>query len=135
MQCSAGWLGMENQGLQEEAGVPGRRALLVLAACSAPHAPGAASAAASLPLSPRMNCPTSSSLSCHSVEYFQDAEDVLVPLPHHSQAREEKVTALTKLFFQKCLNINLIMAGGCSIQCSVLLHASAIYSTTFSCSA
>lgn len=96
MQCSAAWLGMENQGLQEQAGVPGRRALLVLAACSAPRAPGAASAAASLPLLPRLNCPTSSSLSCHSVEYFQDAEDVLVPLPRASQAREEKVTALSK---------------------------------------
>lgn len=91
MQCSAARPGMENQGLQEQAGVPGRRALLALTAYLAPRAPGTALAAASLLLSWRMNWSTSSSLSCHSVEYFQDAEDVLVPLPHNSQAREEKV--------------------------------------------
>ena len=84
MQRSAARLGVENQGLQEQAGVPGRRALLALAARSAPHAPGAASAAASLLPYQRMSCPTSSSLSCRSAEYPQDAEDVLVPLPHTS---------------------------------------------------
>lgn len=52
----------------------------------------------------------------------------LFPIP----CKLEKIIALSKAFLPKTFKYNLVMAPGCSIHCSVLMHTSAIYSTMFS---
>lgn len=54
---------------------------------------------------------------------------MLVSLPVPSKL--EKVIALSKAFLAKAFKYNLVMAPGCSMHCSVLMHASAIYSIIF----
>lgn len=131
MQCSAARLGVEKPRAPGAGWCSRQRALLVLTACSAPHAPGAAAAAASLLLSWGTNCPTALLFCVIQLSIFRMLEDVLVPLSYTSQ--EKVIHSFSKALLPEAFKYNqVIMARGCSIQCSVLLHATAINSAKFS---